>query len=549
MGNHVFPFGTWENAATNIQDAVDASISGDVVLVTNGTYKISSQIVVNTNITLKSVNGAEVTTVNAQSKCRCFRLIGPCIVQGFTITGGRVDESYGAGLYCSNISTVQYCRISGNYASAVMGVVGGGVYGGIIINSLITHNSLAASSYRNNPGAALGAGACNSTLYGCTIYTNDAWAESEGTEEGETCGGIYDCIAYNCIIVGNIGWNIGGDSWYSLYNCFYSGNPLFVNAGNGNYRLTSGSPCINAGTNLPYVYSTTDLDGNPRLSGDFVDIGAYEFGTLECSFIADRSGGVAPLTVQFAASVYGANTSNVYYRWDFNNNNSVDLEGENKSHVFNVYNTTGSFSVLLSVSNAFGEVDECLKKNYIIANETTATNISSQWSFNIPGSIVPNIGSGILSWPAGIITNWPVNGTIEFDGFSATDLGKYITFMVSTLEKEGVGFELIAKRDATGPKTLLVDYTTDGSAFNYYDSASLPESNIWYTNRFDFSGITGLDKNINAGFRIIGTNAIGSKLFFDSVSITYTTVPEPVSVILPGFALVAYIIRKYKFIN
>ncbi|MCS6875568.1 MAG: DUF5123 domain-containing protein, partial [Aquificaceae bacterium] len=55
-------------------------------------------------------------------------------------------------------------------------------------------------------------------------------------------------------------------------------DPRFVNASAGDFRLQANSPLIDKGyNNLPSELLQKDKDGNPRVVGGAVDIGAYEF--------------------------------------------------------------------------------------------------------------------------------------------------------------------------------------------------------------------------------------------------------------------------------
>ncbi|MEM6700815.1 MAG: choice-of-anchor Q domain-containing protein, partial [Bacteroidota bacterium] len=54
-------------------------------------------------------------------------------------------------------------------------------------------------------------------------------------------------------------------------------NPLFVDAANGDLSLQASSPAVESGTNSAVSGIAGDIDGNARIIGCSVDIGAYEF--------------------------------------------------------------------------------------------------------------------------------------------------------------------------------------------------------------------------------------------------------------------------------
>jgi len=206
-------------------------------------------------------------------------LVSNCVIYGNVAADG-------GGAYISGAGTVLLCQIIGNVAtSTTSSTCGGGVYAGslaVVRSCLIASNS----SWRFGGGATLS----GALLENCTLAANSATNSGGG-------GGIYaksaarlaNCIIYYNTSVGTY-TNYRAEGSSTFTNCcatptnnatfLGSGNiegpPLFVNTNAGDYRLSSGSPCINTGLNGDWMTNAVDLDGRQRLRYERVDMGAYE---------------------------------------------------------------------------------------------------------------------------------------------------------------------------------------------------------------------------------------------------------------------------------
>jgi len=177
---------------------------------------------------------------------------------------------YGAGMSndaCNNPPTMVNCLFTGNCAY----YVGGGVY------NYVSNSTFISCTFSNNTVAYSDGGCgifnhmnCNTTVTNCILW-GDLYEE------------IVDILSFSFVTYSNVQGSYQGEGNINT-------DPFFADPGHDNYRISYGSPCIDAGNNEAIPEEITiDLDGNSRLVDDpatedtgygeppIVDMGAYEF--------------------------------------------------------------------------------------------------------------------------------------------------------------------------------------------------------------------------------------------------------------------------------
>lgn len=218
----------------------------------------------------------------------------------------------GGGLAMEGIdSSVVNCQFSGNSCISPIGSAGGGIgaqwTNPQFINCLVAGNSADTG------------GGINNTIGGTSTYVDCTMTGNTATTLGGAVQSLSNCepLLTNCIMWDNgpepivdegeavttVNYSDIQGGWTGAGSNNIDADPMFVDPGSGDYRLSSGSPCIDAGHNW-YVpvdagdydedgilceLFPVDLDGNPRFNADeadfdpgcgipvVVDMGAYEY--------------------------------------------------------------------------------------------------------------------------------------------------------------------------------------------------------------------------------------------------------------------------------
>lgn len=280
-----------------IQAAIVAAPSDATIQVLPGTY-FENLDFLGKRIVLEGLAGPTQTTIDGSNGNTTVVNVSNSepagtTIRGFRLRGGKGRpfpssygfDYYGGAIFVGAASTqllVEDCQLVGN--ALATGTFGGGIYAGgqnvrVTLRRCLIHNNRAWAS----GGASLceGQGAVT-TFERCTVTGNTATAWAFGHQGGISVANYGSAVVNDCVVWGNAGfqmrafgapYNVGTSitGTYSTVQGGYagtgnlSGDPLFVDAGNGDFTLQAISPCIDAGDPA----SPVDPDGTRA------DQGAY----------------------------------------------------------------------------------------------------------------------------------------------------------------------------------------------------------------------------------------------------------------------------------
>ncbi len=315
-------------AFRTISNAVAKASGGDTIWVSNGTYAVTAQITVNKGLTVRSTNGAAVTTVAASGGTHSiFRLEhASAVLEGLTVTNGYAASgagiylvngtlrdcvitknktwgnanasSYGSGIYQTG-GLVERCTISSNWTGAASGYgglgFGGGIYmtGGIIRQCRIFGNSTESSySYQNGRGGGIYIAAPGGTVENTLIYRNKGLGYGGGIAMVGSSARVL-----NCTISANLSWNNTGAGLYisagAVTNTIIYHNTRQLDGYHINVNKTGGSVGYSCST--PLVAGTSNFVAEP----DFVSLVADDFHLRPGSSCLDAGTNLTTITTDY----------------------------------------------------------------------------------------------------------------------------------------------------------------------------------------------------------------------------------------------------------
>jgi outer membrane protein assembly factor BamB len=236
---------------TTIQSAIDASVAGDTVIISPGTYSGEGNYNITFSgkaVTVSSVNPddegvVESTVIDCNGLGRGFTIDANVVLDGLTVTKGNT------GIYISaGAPLIRNCDIRDNNATPVGS--GGGIYSSG--NMTIIGCQIRGNHARYGGGIFYSGSSATVTIIDSNISGNSSAMQGGGISSGSAV------VMDNCKIVNNRAPSGGGLYVYSLLTA----NRLLI-AGN----IASGTTVANGGG--IFAYSGTVNINNSIVAGNF----------------------------------------------------------------------------------------------------------------------------------------------------------------------------------------------------------------------------------------------------------------------------------------
>jgi PKD repeat protein len=365
----------------SIQDAIEGSIDGDIIMVHPGTYNEPIDLM-GKAIQIRALPGEEPPIINAQERQSVITFnqneSTQTVISGFIIENGRASN--GGGILIDGASPlIENCIIRNNRAF----LMGGGIYinngaapvlenvkiienycegigAGILIDSNAEPQIInVVVSDNQSPGMAPGmyVREASVSIYNTTFHRNQPLTESALVAEDNAWLLLQNSIVWTTetsdqtsgISIINSHVNISYSDIQQPQGVFPGiGNinlkPIFSDA----YHLSSTSPCIDWGTtsNAPDM----DIDNQPR---DIPDLGADEYypSSPIANFYPTAFEGYPPFKTSFVDASVSSLTITQWI-WNFGDNSEIlSKTGMVQSHT---YHAPGWYTIQLTVTDIKG---------------------------------------------------------------------------------------------------------------------------------------------------------------------------------------------------
>lgn len=274
---------------TRIQNAIDAAQGGSTIRVAAGVYNEQIDFT-GKNLTVRSERGASETVIDGEQAGSVVTFAngeGPgALLQGFTIRNGsgsytvqsgklgggiiaangaapRLDANVirdnsadsGAGLFCASSSPQITNTIFVNNNAVGLG---GGIYFGAGSQAVAVNNTVLKNSAGERGGGIYSAPTSAPRVSNSIVRQNEAPNGPEIRNKGLLS------VTYS---------NVAG-GWTGTGNI--DADPLFADETGWDFHLTWASPCRDSGDDTVVGLPDRDNEGDPRIEGDRVDMGADE---------------------------------------------------------------------------------------------------------------------------------------------------------------------------------------------------------------------------------------------------------------------------------